>query len=113
MNDIIFIINSLENVSVNYNGKYLLELGFSFLLLKITSDNNFAIVQYGANLFANLTFRFSSEDANQEISANLFKRLTFTTSTLPAPFDSLEFALSVCLFSFLWSNTPCVIWTCS
>jgi hypothetical protein len=84
------------------NKKRLLELGFSSLLLKLISDNNFTIVQYSLNLFENLSDSFSSEDAKQLVSSNafnifsdLFKHLTFTTSTIPVPFDSLQSVFNV------------------
>jgi hypothetical protein len=114
-NDIIFILNSLRVISRSDNNlKRLFELKFSFLLLKVISDNNFTIVQYALLLFGGLTFFFSSEDAKQLVSSNafnifsdLFKRLTFTTSTVPVPFVSLDSALCV-IKDILSSDSTCV-----
>jgi hypothetical protein len=72
-NDIIFILNSLRAISRhdnNNNKKRLLELGFSSLLQKFISGNNFTIVQYALLLFRGISLSFSSEDAKQLVSAN-------------------------------------------
>jgi hypothetical protein len=113
-NDIIIIFNSLRrNSRIKSSKKYLVELGFSSILLDILKTNDLTVIQYSLLIFGNISLSFSSEVSEQLIKTNnafdvfskLFKRLTFITSTVYSLYSGLASGLQV-VQKLVETNSP-------